>query len=340
MKILKYRLLEKGTGKKYGSPTNMAFLDKSDINEAGLSCQEAVKEVAKKENVPVAINVLDMDVLTTTSDGLVVEGAIVMFAAADKGKVHSEFGLLPIKKMEVTEEMITREPHALLAKKLYPGKPIYRGADYDIKNVPIHNSVMTGRTINNNSGTEIMDAVSMEELLIPILGQLEIMNDNEIILGITGEEISVGIGTTILEDYSRSQPYMKCSPGDTAHGSGKYAKTLKSELPILLAPKKVLARHIITALEEGFRPGKELAVSPAVLSVCHYMGMEFDPETVTVQAKTELEAINIDINKIGIDSPCLTAAEVIEKADEIIPGVREPELVDSKDVIKKKEIKL
>lgn len=340
MKNMQYRVLKRGTGKKHGSPIHMAFIDNKDIANINISKEAAVKAVVEEINEPVAVNILDMNVLTTTSDGLVVEGAIINFAAGDKGKIHSEFGILPLKKIEVNEELFEREPHTELAQKLYEGRPIYRGADYDVKKVPIHNSVMTGKAINNNSGTEIMNSVTMEELLIPILGQIEIMKGNDVVLGITGEEISVGIGTTILEDYSRSQPFMKCSPGDTAHDSGKFAKNLKSELPILVAPKKVLANHIIQALEEGFRPGQELAASPAVLMVCHYMDISFNHNNITDAARAELEAIGIEVEKIGEESPKLSFEEVMDRASEIIPGVRNGEVIDSKEIIEKLEVNI
>jgi len=338
MPALLIRHLRKGTGPKHGCPVHVVWIDQADIKRAEVSKEEALLLVGKDIHEAVAINIMDMEVLTTTSDGLVALGAIVMFAAVDRGKIHPEFGLLPIKGLEVTEEMIQQEPHTRLAKRLFPGKPIYRGADYRIKNVPIHNSVMSGRTVNNNSGTEVMDVVTMEEMLLPILGQLAIMKEEEILLGLMGEVLSVGIGMSITENFSRSQPFMKCKPGDTVHASGKYAQHLKSNLPCILATKKVLAQHILLALKEGLRPGLELGVSPAVLMVVHYLGLDFEKDRVTAEAREELAAVGIDVDEIGKNSPCFTEEEIIQRADDVIPGVKEPLKIHSKEIVEKRTI--
>ncbi len=335
---LPIRQLHKGTGPKQGSPVHVVWIDQADIDKTGLTQEEALGAAAREIQEPAALNVIDMEVLTTTSDGLVVEGAIVMFAAADKGKIHPEFGLLPNKRLEVSDKLIAREPHLRLAKTLFPGKPLYRGADYQVKKVPIHNSVMSGRTINNNSGTEVMNAVTMEEMLLPILGQLQVMKDGEILMGLMGNVLSVGIGMSVSESFSRSQPNVKCKPGDTLHASGKYAQYLKSKLPCILAPKEVLMKHILRAFQEGLRPGVELGVSPAVLLTASALGLDIDRHSITPAAWEELEAIGIDMDMFEKDAPQLQAKEILSRAEEIIPGVKDSIRMDSKKVISKRDI--
>jgi len=153
-----------------------------------------------------------------------------------------------------------------------------------------------------------------------------------------GEVLSVGIGMSITENFSRSQPFMKCKPGDTVHASGKYAQHLKSNLPCILATKKVLAQHILLALKEGLRPGLELGVSPAVLMVVHYLGLDFEKDRVTAEAREELAAVGIDVDEIGKNSPCFTEEEIIQRADDVIPGVKEPLKIHSKEIVEKRTI--
>ena len=215
------RLLPKGCGPMHGAPINIAYVDVSEFKKANLEIREGLEIMAKHFNFSTAMNVFDMEnSYTTTSDGLCVAGSIVAFAAADGGKIHSEFGLLYCKEREITSEIFKKEPHLRMGYELFPNKSLFIGPDPAKKNVPLHNVAISGRVVNNNSGTEVMDCVTMEEMLVPILGQLQILKDEDILWGVTGKEISVGIGCTIVEDYSRSQPFMKCKPGDTAHNSG------------------------------------------------------------------------------------------------------------------------
>lgn len=341
MKKLKFRLLEKGTGAKQGSPINMAFVDLKDLREADISEKEAADIIAEHLNAPVAINIFNMDAITTTSDGIVVESAITTMAAGDKGRVHAEFGILDMEKMEVTEELITEEPH-LKQIKAYnlESNSLFRGPDPAKKLIPVHNVVMTGAAVNNNSATEIMHAVTMEEMLLPFLGQKQIMEDGEILFGITGQEISVGIGMTVAEKYGRVFPTRQFKAGETAHGSGDYARTLKENIPCIVAPKEVLAKYIIRALEAGMVPGKDIGCSPAVLSIAHCLGVEIAFDNIEKSAWAELNSIGIKREDLEKPSPEMTKEEIIEKADKIIPGVKNPERVKSSDVIKKININI
>lgn len=152
-------------------------------------------------------------------------------AASDRGKINKDFGYLEMIPLDYGEEDLKREPHLKVWKEKYPGHTLYMGPDYTKKIIPVHNVVITGRASNNNSATEMMNIVTMEEILLPILGQLEILKDGKVLLGMTGEVISVGIGMVVPEQYGRIVPKCQYRCGDTAHGSGEYAKTLKNISP-------------------------------------------------------------------------------------------------------------
>ena len=62
---------------------------------------------------------------------------------------------------------------------------------------------ITGRIANNNTGSEMMNMVDMTEVLVPAYGALEIMRDGEVLIGVAGPEISVGIGMVVYENYGR-----------------------------------------------------------------------------------------------------------------------------------------
>lgn len=329
------RFIEQGKGPKYGVPINIAFLDKKDIESAGLTIEEAVNAVAKMVGGPVGINVFDMEAVTTTSDGVMVEGAIVAMAAGDIGTVHKEFGLLYMEEIPVTTDLIKEEPHLLQWEKYYKGRKLFRGPNPAKKLIPVHNVVMTGRAVNNNSATEMMNAVTMEEILLPILGQLQIMRDEPVVFGLTGEVISVGIGMTVAEKFGRVFPSRQFRAGDTAHGSGEYAKTLKANIPCIVAPKKVLAKYILRALKAGMIPGLHIGCSPAVLAVAKAYGSPVAVDNITEKARVELKSVGIDIERFNVADEPMSEEEIIEKADDIIPGVEDPVLVDSKSVVTK-----
>jgi len=329
MQNVEIRFIKQGTGPKQGAPINIAFVDIKDVAKTGKTTEEFIKDIAKVIDGPVGINIFDMDAVTTTSDGIMVEGAIVTMAAADIGRVHPEFGILHMEEMPVTPELIKEEPHLAQWEKYYKGKKLFRGPDPHKKLIPVHNAVMTGKAINNNSATEMMNAVTMEEILLPILGQLQIMKDRPVVFGLTGGVISVGIGMTVAEMYGRVFPTRQFKAGDTAHGSGEYAKTLKATIPCIVAPKKVLAHYIIKSLKAGMVPGLHIGCSPAVLAVARAFGSPIAVDNITKKARIELESVGIDVEKLSDSTELLTEDQILKNADAIIPGVVDPVEIDS-----------
>lgn len=338
MKKLIFRFLAKGLGSKHGAPINVALVDKQDISSSGLGEEEALDLIVKAIDGPVAVNVFDLEAATTTSDGVVIPGAIVTMAAGDLGKIHKEFGILHMEEIEVTDELIREEPHLKPLLQLYPGRKLFRGPNPSKKLIPVHNVVMTGKAVNNNSATEVMNVVTMEEMLLPILGQLQAIQDKDIIFAITGGVISVGIGMTVAEMYGRVFPTRQFRAGDTAHNSGGYAQTLKASIPCIAAPKEVLARYILDVLEAGMIPGRELGCSPAVLSVAHALGAKIDLDNITSRAWLELESVGICRSALEQPSPGLAREEIISQADCIIPGLVKPQRVNSTEYFKKIEL--
>ncbi|MDX9872323.1 MAG: hypothetical protein RBT41_07880 [Clostridia bacterium] len=338
MRKLSFRYLPMGVGSKHGAPINIALVDQKEIAASGLSEETALEMIVQKIGGPVAVNVFDMEAVTTTSDGIIVPGAIIAMAAGDRGKIHPEFGVLHMEEIEVTEELVEEEPHLAPLFKLYPGRRLFRGPDPAKKLIPVHNVCMTGKAVNNNSATEVMNVITMEEMLLPILGQLQAMREGDIVFAITGGVISVGIGMTVAEKFGRVFPTRQFKAGDTAHNSGGYAQTLKATIPCLAAPKEVLARYILDVLECGLVPGRELGCSPAVLSVAHAFAAEIALDQITPRAWLELESVGISRKGLEQPSPELDRAEIIARADEIIPGLVEPRRVSSKDYFKKIEL--
>lgn len=339
MKKLNYRIIKKGSGNNM-VPLNIIFVDKRDIMESGLNEDEAIYLIAENVEGPAGINIFDMDAVTTTSDGLVVPGAIVKMAAADNYTINPEFGMLEMEEIIITDELISQEPHLAQCRELYSGKKLFRGPNPDKKLIPVHNVAITGRAANNNSATEMMNVVTMEEILLPILGQLEIMKDKDILIGMTGEHISVGIGMTVAEKYGRVFPTPQFKAGDTAHGSGEYAKTLKKEIPCIVAPKQVLAEHIMDALDVGMVPGKHIGCSPAVLSVAKYYGADIDFDNITDSAWLELNSVDITREWLKEDCEKLSKDMIVKKADNIIPGVGNPKRIPANEFVEMKSISL
>ncbi len=178
----------------------------------------------------------------------------------------------------------------------------------------------------------------MEEMLLPILGQLQVMHDEDVVFGITGGVISVGIGMTVAERFGRVFPTRQFAAGQTAHGSGEYAKTLKANIPCMVAPKRVLARYIVRALEAGMAPGLHIGCSSAVLALAHAAGFPIAKDHIEPKARVELASIGVDVDSLGVDSPRLSREEAISRADEIVPGVVSPMLCESRKVVTKESI--
>ncbi|MFP4380458.1 MAG: hypothetical protein ACLFUS_08145 [Candidatus Sumerlaeia bacterium] len=340
MKQINVRLIEQGDHYGYTVPINIALVDAQDIEDAEITRVGAVARIAEVIHGPVGINVFDLNAVTTTSDGVVIEGAIVKMAAGDMGKVHKEFGMLPMAEIEVNTRMISEEAHLSQIEQLYSGRRLFRGPNPANKHVPVHNAVMTGRAVNNNSATEMMNVVTMDEILLPILGQLQIMHDRDVMLGPTGEHISVGIGMTVAEKYGRVFPHRQFQAGDTAHDSGQFAKHLKDHIPCILAPKKVLARYIVQALRTGMVPGEHLGCSPAVLACAKALNCPIAMDKITPRARVELESVGIDEAWFQSPSPKLRDSELIDKADEVIPGAENCKQIAASDIMQKIQVKV
>ncbi|MBD3346396.1 MAG: hypothetical protein GF401_15190 [Chitinivibrionales bacterium] len=338
MARLTYRFIP--AGKKTGQlvPLGIALVDIRTITSCGCSVEDAIRGVACDVNAPVAINIFDMDAVTTTSDGIVIDGAIVCMGAGDNGNVNEEFGILSMARVDVTDDLIKEEPHLAQVKRYYPGKPLYRGPDPAKKLIPVHNVVMTGRAANNNSATEMMDIVTMEEILFPILGQIQIMKDKPVVVGMSGEYISVGVGMTVAEVYGRIFPTRQFRAGDTAHAAERYAKNLKSHIPCIVAPKRELARSIIRAFECGMVPGRELGCAPACIAVAQAYHHDIDIDNITEKAEKELASIGMDIRGLSRWEKPLPKEQIIGQADRIIPGVVNPVEIEAHEIAETRSV--
>ena len=338
MKQLSIKLIPEHAGPRREVPLNIVLVDAAQVGAGGLSEQDAIRAIAKAIGGPVGINLIDMNAVTTTSDGIAVEGAIVMMAAGDIGRVHAEFGILGMAEMPLTEALIEEEPHLVQIRQLYPGRRFCRGPNPADKLIPVHNAAMTGRAVNNNSGTEMMNVITMEEILLPILGQLELMRGGDVLIGPTGDHISVGIGMTVAEMYGRVFPSRQFRAGDTAHASGAYAKTLKSHIPCICASKTVLARYIVQALRLELVPGLHLGCSPAVLAVAKALGCPIQFDNITAKAREELASVGMGPEFFAAQPEPITESELLARADEIIPGAEDTTLVPAGTLIQDLQI--
>lgn len=302
-------------------PLNIVLIDLKDVKACGLEPKQAFDLVASTIDGPAGLNIIDLDACSTTSDGVVVKGAIMRMAASDRGRINKDFGYLEMKPLGYYgDEEIAQEPHLKVWKEVYPGTELYMGPDFTKKIIPVHNVVITGRASNNNSATEMMNIVTMEEILLPVLGQISILKGENVLMGRTGEVISVGIGMVVPEWYARIIPKRQYRCGDTAHGSGEYAKTLKKDIPIICGTKATLAKNTITALECGLVPGRTIGGSPAVLTIAKYLHKEIAYDNITERAYEELASVGLTKEWMETELPLLTPEEIIARADELIPG--------------------
>lgn len=333
---LRYKLLSENSVRGF-VPLSLAIVDYKDIQQCGLSMPQACQVVADQVNGPLAINIIDLDAVTTTSDGIMVPSAIRAMAASDRGKIHPEFGYISMAEIEHTEEIIKKEPHLRQWDINYPGRRLFRGPDVADKPVPVHNVVITGRACNNNSGTEMMHLVTMGEILMPYISQHVIASgEGRLLSGISGEIISVGIGMTTAEKFGRVFSTYRYRAGDTAHGSGDQAKTLKRDIPCIVADKATHAGFVIAALTAGMIPGWDIGCSPVNLSIARAMHLPMDLENITPRAWLELESVGLSREYLESSTPCLSAAEVIQHADAILPGVDDIQLHEVDEIVEVK----
>lgn len=321
MPRLPYKYIPEGRTGSIFVPLDIVFLDIRDVRACGLTPAEAIASIAAGRPNPAGYNVFDMDCVTTTSDGIMVEGAIVVMGASDRARVNPDFGILKMAEIPYSTALVEEEPHLRQWEKLYPGKRLFRGPDPAEKIIPVHNVAITGRASNNNSATEMMNIATMEEILLPILGQIEIMKGGAVLLGNTGEVISVGIGMTVAERFGRVFPSRQFKAGETAHDSAEKAKTLKKNIPCIVAGKASFAAHIIRALDCGMVPGTDIGCSPAVLSIARAMGREIGTANIRENAWAELASVGITKAWVTEKTAPITAEAVIANAGTIIPGV-------------------
>ena len=142
----------------------------------------------------------------------------------------------------------------------------------------------------------------------------------------------------VPEQYGRIVPKCQYRCGDTAHGSGEYAKTLKKHIPIICAAKPVLAKYIIQALEDGLVPGRNIGGSPAVLTIAKYLHKDIDFDNITDKAYEELASVGCTKEWMHSEFPLLTPEEIIARADELIPGCEDYTEYNATDLVQVKYV--
>lgn len=215
----------------------------------------------------------------------------------------------------------------------YSGKQLFRGPNFEDRwpRVP-HNETQTITSrIANNTGSEMMNVVDMTEVLVPAYGALEIMRDGEVLIGVAGPEISVGIGMVVYENYGRifNRSY---GAGKTAHNSGEYAKTVKSDYPAVAGRKSTLTEYTLRALEIGLVPGKDLGCSPAVLAIARAGGFPIAYDNIEERAWVELASVGITKEWLQQPVEKLSHDELVAKADEVVPGISDGKLFKVSDI--------
>ena len=325
---LKYRIIPQGAADGM-VPLNWVFIDKKDVKECGITDLEACYAVGKALGDDcAAVDIIDLDAVTVTSDGIMAPGAVVGVASVDHGLINQNYGYLNISPLPYSDQMIKEEPHMkqwLMDE--YKGRPLHRGPsaeDRGNRGPNNENMTMSGRIANNNCGSEVMNMVEMTEILAPYFGMHQIMTDGEVIIGIAGPVVSVGIGMVVSERHGRifgGKNLGAYRAGMSAHNSGKYAKTVKQDYPAIAAPKSVLAEHTLRAFDIGLVAGRDIGCSPAVLSLAKAYGKPIDLDNITQRAWIELESVGITREKLEAPSKVMSREEVIAHADEIIPGM-------------------
>lgn len=329
-----YKLLPEGEVKGIKVPVSIAFVDYRDVLACGVSMKQACDAIAAQIPGPGAIHMFDMDGVTTNSDGIMIPGTMTCMAACDYGRIDPEFGFTELLEVPHDPQLIREEPHLRQWDANFPGRRLILGPDPDRKPLPVHNAVISGRSCTNNTATEVMNCVTMDEMLLFITGQTELMRGGDILWGRTGEVISVGIGMLVGEEYGRIVPHRQYTCGDTGHKSGVYAKFLKNKLPCLAAPKEVLARHIILALKAGMVPGRHVGPSPAVLTVAKYLGYPIDCDNITPGAYVELEDVGIREDWVrGVLEP-MEEEDFLAQADILLPGTQDAKLYPAHELVR------
>ena len=329
---LKYLFIPEGDHFGIYVPVSIALIDYADVKALGLGMFEACEKIAAEIPGPAGINMFDMTATTTNSDGMMIDCSMTCMAASDYGKINKTFGYLEMVEIPYSEELIKAEPHLKQWKALYPDRRLIMGPDPKKKNIPIHNAVLTGRAANNNSATEMMHCINMEEVILPITGQMQLMKGGKVEIGGTGHVISVGIGMVVGEEFGRIVPYRQFKAGETAHNSYEYAKFLKSHIPCIFADKSIHAGYIVQMLEAGMVPGRDVGASPAIMSIARHMHILPDFDNMTHESLKELESVGCSRAWMEEKVEKLSKEEIIARAHDIIPGIDNPTRYDAKDV--------
>ena len=155
-------------------------------------------------------------------------------------------------------------------------------------------------------------------------------------MGKSGPEISVGIGMIVREHQGRIFGFTY-GAGMTAHRSGEYAKTVKSFMTAIVAPKPIHAEFVLRALEIGMVPGRDIASSPVNLCLAHATGHEIDLDNITKDAWIELESIGLPRAKFEAKPEKIyTHEEAVANADQILPGVVNGKIYESADYLEER----
>ena len=325
MSKLKYKVVPAGAAEER-IPINLLFIDKKDVDLQNLSLREACEIVAKDFKKAAAIDVIDLDAVTVTSDGIMADCAVVAFASCDRGMINKEIGFCGVSERSYSRQLVEEEPHLRQWNLNYPGRRLYRGptAEDKIPRTKLNeNQTITGRIANNNTGSEMMDCIDMTEILTPVYGMLQIMRGTgEVLVGPAGPEFSVGIGMVVREHGGRIFDW-SYGAGQTAHASGVYAKTVKSDYPAIAGTKNVLAEYVLRAISAGMVVGRDIASSPANLCIAKALGAPMDYENIAENAWVELDSLGITKKWLQTPSVTYSPEDLIAHADEIIPGLEE-----------------
>ena len=339
-KLLKYKVIPEGMIDDIHIPIDIVYINYRDIKKIGITAREAFEAISKVNLNPMGINIFDPDSVCTTSDGVMVEGTVRFMAAADRGKFNKDFGFLEAMEMPYSDELINEEPHLFQWKKSFNGRKLFRGPDASKKIIPVHKACVTGRACNQNCSTEMANMVTMEEIMLPILGQQEIINNGNVLIGYTGQIVSVGVGMTVPELSGRLFPTRQFKAGDTAHACSKRAKYLKETVPCMACDKKTLAKNIIRCILTGGIPGRNISCAPSVLTIAKHLGSKIDYENITPAAYEELESIGFDKSWMEKDLEILSAEEIIQNADSIIPGLEGAKKYKVSDIVKEMSVEV
>lgn len=337
MAKIKARVVPEGNIGGLYNPLTLILLDADDVKAAGLDYEQAMKVAATYTDGPCGIDIYDRNTITTTSDGLLAECGMVAIGASDQGLVNPKYGWLPMYEEPYTEEIVQEEPNLKAWQMLYPGYRLVKGPSPDYKKLPVHNAVMTGKAGNNNSASEIMNLVTMREMLFPFLGLRSLFWGDDVRIGHAGPVFSVSIGMMFPERYGRISYFPTCESGNTLHNSGAFAQTLKKDLPCVTCTKKMFAGYIIRHLNCGLVPARDIACAPSILTLACCMGKEIAWERITDRAWVELDSVGF--TREYFDSlPRLTEEEILERADELIPGMEDAVTVKAADIVLDVEI--